>query len=103
MMLRIRPALVIEIVQQGRLAPQFFIRALLSSVSPNARLDGQRMLAQIFALRVFTQQFPRFVPVRQAPHFQSSILKSTPAYQIWTRFALPDRKNCLLTSRGLES
>ena len=51
----IGPALVVEVVQQGGEAPEFFLGAGLSRVCAHAGLDRQRVFAQAFVLRVFAQ------------------------------------------------
>ena len=63
-MLRIWPALVIEIVQQRGIAPKFLVRAILSRVGSHASFDGERMLPQTFPSGVFSQQFPGILAIR---------------------------------------
>ena len=55
------PALVVEVVQQRGEAPQIFISAGLSRVSAHAGFYRQRVLAQIFVLRVFAEQSPSVI------------------------------------------
>src|SRR5438477_6780930 len=47
------PALVIEIVQQGGDAPEFFVGTGFAGIGPDAGLDRQHVLAQGFRLREF--------------------------------------------------
>src|SRR5207247_10068075 len=70
MMLLIGPALVIEIVQQRRGAPERFIGALFAGISAHAGFHGQRVLAQTFRLRVLAQEIPGILTRRHS--FSSS-------------------------------
>src|SRR6266852_1789001 len=70
MMLLVGPALVIEIVQQRRDAPERYIGALFASVGAHAGFHGQRVLAQTFRLRVLAQKIPGILTRRHS--FSSS-------------------------------
>ena len=61
MVRRIRIHLVVEVVDQAHHAPLLLAFAAFTEtarIRPHARLDGQRMLAQAFALRVLAEQLP---------------------------------------------
>src|SRR5262249_42025088 len=53
-----RPALVVEVVQEGGHAPLVFVPAELPRVAAHGRLHGQRVLEQTVALRVLRQEGP---------------------------------------------
>jgi len=52
------PALVIEIVEQGREAPELFIGAGFAGVGADAGFYGEHVLAQGFGFRVFADEIP---------------------------------------------
>ena len=58
---RIRPALVVRIVDQTRDAPQLLVLAEVRCVMPHRGLDGQGVFDQGLRLRVFREQVPSFV------------------------------------------
>src|ERR1700733_3157045 len=59
----IRPAFIVEIVQQRGDAPEIFVCAQFACDPPPAGLYGQRMFAKAFTLRVLAQKLPRLVPI----------------------------------------
>ena len=59
MVLLIRIALVVEVVQQRDGAPVVLVLAELPRVAAHRRLDAQHVLAQALALRVLGHQRPR--------------------------------------------
>src|ERR1700726_3732407 len=71
MMVRIGPALVVEIVKKRGDSPEFFIGSGFSRIGADARFHSQRMLAQAFALRVFAEQLPCIITIR---HLFSSLI-----------------------------
>jgi hypothetical protein len=54
-MLLVRPALVIEIMQERRETPYVLIGESLPRVGPHARFDGQHVSSQIFVGGVFAK------------------------------------------------
>jgi hypothetical protein len=54
----VRPALVVEIMKQGREGPEIFVSAEFSRVSTRAGFDGQSVFAEALSLSVFTQKLP---------------------------------------------
>ena len=60
------PAFVVEIVEQGGEAPEFFVGAVLAGVGADAGFDGEHVFAQAFGLGVFAEKFPGVVAGRHA-------------------------------------
>src|ERR1700679_2627633 len=93
----IRPAFVVEIVQQRSDAPKIFVRAQLSGVSTHAGFYGQRVFAEAFTLRVLAQKVPRLVPIWHfaplwsLPHSRMAPPEAVTAHQGPTKY--PGRAN----------
>jgi hypothetical protein len=60
MVRRIRPALVIEIVQQTGDAPRFLVLAEFAGVGAHAGFDGKHVPDEALVLHVFVQECERF-------------------------------------------
>ncbi len=62
MVLEARPAIVVEVMKQADDSPEIFVfwRAVakLARAGAHASLDGERVLAQAFGFREFSQQLP---------------------------------------------
>jgi hypothetical protein len=54
----VRPAFIIEVVEQRGDAPDLFIGAVLAGVGADAGFHGQHVLAEALGLRVFAQELP---------------------------------------------
>jgi len=64
LMLRVGPALIVEIVEKTGEAPAVFVAAELAGVGANAGFDGQGMFSEAFALCVFAEEIPGVVSIR---------------------------------------
>jgi len=61
MVLGVRPALVVEVVEQPGDAPELFVLAKKTGVIPHRRLDGEGMLGSPCLFCVFAEKLPRLV------------------------------------------
>ena len=64
MVLERRVFLVVEVVQQAGDRPAFLRAVIVACVEPHRRLDAQRVLDEVGALRVFGEQPVRLLPGR---------------------------------------
>jgi hypothetical protein len=62
----VRPALVVEVMQQRRDAPELFVSAGFAGVGADAGFDGEHVFAQAFGSGVFAEKFPGVIACRHA-------------------------------------
>jgi hypothetical protein len=59
--LGVRPALVVEVVEEAGQSPELLVLVPETGVKTHRRLDGEGMLAQSFLLRVLAEELPGLV------------------------------------------